>query len=334
VIPGRDQLKHLYFALLRALGSEGRLLRDIRANNRLVIINLHQVRPERNAFWSPLTPELFEELLAFVTPRFFVTTFAQATRNDTNRPTLILSFDDGYYDYLEYAAPLMRKYGVPSNQNVVARSVIDGQPPPIVRLCDFLGAAPRSLIDEIRLPGFTGRLSSGDDMDKVRYGNALCWFLKMRPQAEAAADWQAVNEIITQLDGFRASRMMTAPEIRQVAGEHEIGSHSFGHASMEFESDAYFEADTDRAEQFFRETLGLPMDVYAFPNGSARPSQVAALERRGVAHILLAGDKYARVGARVYERFNFYADSVSEVRLRALGYTPRGNARSARRMTS
>src|SRR5207245_3008733 len=108
------------FVLLAALGGEGRLLRDIAAQRRLVVLNLHEVRPEPNPFWSPLPPALFDQLLGFVAPRFFVTTFARAGENDSGRPALILSFDDGYHDYLEYAVPLLRKHRLPSNQNVIA----------------------------------------------------------------------------------------------------------------------------------------------------------------------------------------------------------------------
>ena len=320
-LPGRERLKRIYFLLVRALGGESRLLGDISAHERLVVLNLHQIRPQPNPFWSPLSPALFDQLLAFVAPRFFVTTFAGATHNDSGRPALILSFDDGYYDYLEHAVPLLRKHGLPSNQNVIAGSALSGQPPPIVRLCDFLGAAPRSLIDEIRLPGFDGRLQSGDDLDKVRYGNQLCAFLKMRPRAEAEPHWRALDAIIAKLDSFRPSRMMTPAEIGQLAGEHEIGSHSFGHDSMEFESDDFFLEDFERAAAFFKDTLGLPLRVYAFPNGSWRPSLVEILERRGVERILLVGDDYARPGDRMVLRFNFYAGSSPELRLRALGYT-------------
>lgn len=316
----RRRLKRLYFALASALGAAERTLKDIRARHRLVVLNLHRVRPEANPFWEPLAPELFDELLSFVTPRFRVTTFGRLLEAGDGRPPLVLSFDDGYHDFIEYAVPLLAKYRVPANLNVIGESILTGQAPAIVRLCDFLGAAPRTLIDRIRLPGFEPRLRFDTDEEKVRFGTALCNFLKMRPRAGAEPYWQLLAPVVEALDPFPASKMMTADEIRGVAGEHEIGCHSFGHDSMGFEDDAFFVRDFEQAERVFRDHIGLPIVVYAFPNGSWRASQVELLERREVRHVLLVGDDYSQPDAHVHSRFNFYADSPAEARLRALGF--------------
>lgn len=323
-MPARRALARLYFPLMRALGTERRLLRTIAAEQRLVVLNLHQVRPTPNPFWSPLHPALFEELLRFIAPRFFVTTFERCHENDGGRPPLILSFDDGYHDYLEYAVPLLRTYGLPSNQNVTGESMLTGRPPAVVRLSDFLAQAPRTLIDEIRLPGLPIRLEGEGPRDKARFGDRLFTFMKDRPRAEAAPLWEAIDAVIAKLDAFRPSRMMTVEEVRQVAGEHEIGAHSYGHDSMAFEDDTFFAEDLSRCEALFRDTLKLPLRVYAFPNGSHRAGHIRMLRARGIAHVLLVGGGYASAGAGVYPRFTFHADSPSEVRLRALGYAVGG----------
>jgi peptidoglycan/xylan/chitin deacetylase (PgdA/CDA1 family) len=319
----REGLKALFFTLLRVLGEERRLYRRIRRARPLVVLNPHQVRPEPNPFWSPLHPRLFEELLRFVSGRFFVTTFANAHQNDTDRPSLILSFDDGYHDYLEHAVPLLEKFGLPSNQNVIGDCVVTGRAPAIVRVCDFLNQAPRSLIDELELPGFGRRLGGEGDRERTVYGLALCAFLKSRPRAEAAPLWEIVEAHMRRLDRFRPSRMMTAGEIRQVVDRHEIGAHSYSHDSMEYETLATFGEDFERCAAVFRDQLSLPLTIYAFPNGSYRPCQVEWLRSRGVEHVLLVGDDYARTGERTYRRFNYYASSTGEARFRALGFPAR-----------
>ena len=63
---GRDTLKDLYFRLLRLAGSDRRLLGNIRKQDLVVILNLHQVSPVSNPFWPPLDPQVFDELLRFL----------------------------------------------------------------------------------------------------------------------------------------------------------------------------------------------------------------------------------------------------------------------------
>lgn len=95
---GRDTLKHLYFRLLQVAGSDRRLLGNIRKQDLLIILNLHQVSPVSNPFWPPLAPNVFDELLRFLKRHFFVSTFAGLANAPEDRPCAVLSFDDGYYN--------------------------------------------------------------------------------------------------------------------------------------------------------------------------------------------------------------------------------------------
>ena len=319
----RGRLKGVFFTLMRLAGRERSLYRRIRRVRPLIILNPHQVRPEPNPFWSPLHPRLFEELLSFVSKHFFVTTFGGFHTNDADRPSLIISFDDGYYDYVEHALPLLHEFRLPSNQNVIGESVVTGRPPAIVRVCDFLNQAPRSLVDELDMPGFRDRLRGDGEREKTLYGVSLCNFLKARSRAESGPSWEIMERHMARLDGFVPSRMMSVDEVRQAACEHEIGAHSYSHESMEFETDDFFAEDFERCATVFRDRLDLPLDTYAFPNGSYRPSQVDWLHTHGVAHVLLVGDGYALADERTYKRFNYYATSRGEARFRALGYPAR-----------
>jgi peptidoglycan/xylan/chitin deacetylase (PgdA/CDA1 family) len=112
--------------------------------------------------------------------------------------------------------------------------------------------------------------------------------------------------------------MMTLDEVRQVAAEHDIGGHSWDHATMGLESDDYFRDDVARCDAFFRENLGQPMSIYAFPNGSCTPAQLGIARQAGIQHILLVDEDFS-AGGDVHHRFTFGAESRAEVRFRATG---------------
>jgi len=266
-----------------------------------------------------MPPRMFEDLLVFLKRHFEVTTFGALAAAGGSRPRAVISFDDGYYSFVEYAMPLLHKHGLRANQNVIPACIENGLAPWNVRLCDFLNSAPRHLIDEIRLPGFSSRLSVDGPDRKMRYGIALCEFLKARSRAERAPLWASVEEIMQKGGNPNATRMMNQQETLQAAASHEIGAHSYSHESMGFESNEFFEEDLQRCVRYFDERLRMPLSIYAFPNGSHREEQFKILNNTGIRHILLVGETFSNGHGSVYSRFTICGETCRETRFQALG---------------
>lgn len=322
----RSHLKRVFFTLLAGLGKDASLLQRIRRHDLLLVLNFHRVSPERNPFWGPLHPTLFEDLLIFLKRRFQMVRFCDLGSAEGRRPVAVLSFDDGYHDFVEYAMPLLHKHGLQVNQNIIPACVESGRPPWNVQLTDFLNSAPRTLINELRLPGFPERLAGEDTDSKTAYGVGLSRFLKSRPARERASLWSVVTQLMDRADDWTMTRMMRLAEVRQAADRHEIGAHSYSHESMEFESNEFFESDLDRCFDYFSQSLRIPLLIYAFPNGSYRPEQVEILRKRGIRRVLLVDEKFASRCGAVYPRFTIYGESNQEVKFRALGYYAKGEA--------
>jgi hypothetical protein len=89
---------------------------------------------------------------------------------------------------------------------------------------------------------------------------------------------------------------------------------------MNFESKEFFEEDFYKCKKYFKEVLKLPLDIYAFPSGRYDNYQLDFLEKNRITHILLVNEKYSNYHTNRHCRFTYYADSVSEVKMRALGY--------------
>lgn len=331
---GRDTLKQLYFRLLVLSGSDRRLLGNIRKQDLVVILNLHQVSPISNPFWPPLNPKVFDELLAFMKLHFHVSGFRELAEVEDARPSAVLSFDDGYYNFVEYAMPILTKHGLTANLNVIPNCVLTGEPPWNVRLYDFLNSVPRRLINEIRVAGFDGQLADDSADSKVRYGLRISRFLKNRPRRERIERWSEISAVMARASDLKATRMMNAADVRDAAAVHEIGVHSYSHESMEFEDEEFFEDDFQKCVGYFREELRLPLEIYAFPNGSYRPEQITYLKKQGIQRILLVGENYARRGLHVLPRFTVYGATPDEARIRALGYNAQQSFKQQRATTN
>lgn len=305
----RETAKVVAFA---ALGN-GPLLRRrldrVRGAGVATILNLHRVADDDGSDYRPLDPQLFDELLGFVKREFAVVTIAELG-DRTGKPKLVLSFDDGYRDFATTAVPILARHGLRANQNLIPKCVETGLAPLNVLAQDFVGRAPRELVAALRVEGFSAPVDR-------RFGQRLSYFLKMRPQAEQD---RIADDLLPQLnrwEEFAPTPMMTLEEVKSLDG-HEIGAHSFAHSSMEFETDDYLDADVERCRDYFRDRLGLPMTIYAFPNGSCGSGQAERVLAAGVDHVLLVGEQFDR-GKRIHHRITFDGRSSSEIRYKAAG---------------
>lgn len=317
--PVRRRLKHEYVRALAAARVE-RIMAQVHARSeRVLILNLHRVSPDPNPFWPPLHPDAFRGLVAFVAGRCRVCRFAELADPTTDRrPVAVLSFDDGCRDFVEYAMPILDEFDLPANHNVIGHAVRTGEPPFAIRVPDALNAVSVARLRGIRIEGFARRLEGDDDLARTRFGTALCAYLKELPPARRARVWSPVQALFEEAGTASWTRMMDQADVAAVAeAGHEVGSHSFSHESMAHLSAGEFEADLDLSDALFAE-LGLPVDIYAFPNGSYRPGQIDVLLRRGIDHVLTIG-RPSRARTGVHPRQSIYGDTPAELRLRAVG---------------
>jgi peptidoglycan/xylan/chitin deacetylase (PgdA/CDA1 family) len=307
-------------AYARAMTAGGLDTRRIAALGREagVVLNLHSVSSSRRSLSAPLSPETFDALVRWLARHFRVRTFQDLSERDDDdpRPFAVLSFDDGYRDFLDYAMPILEQHGVRANQNVVPGCVESGLPPWNVLLLDRLGGLPPEKLRAIHISGFDASPPGLGHEERLRFGVVLSRFLKMRPRRERL---HLVDELTAQL-GDHAERparpMLSKTELAEVARHHEVGLHSYEHDSMGFESDEFFRHDTDRCLSWSAEHLPTTPAVYAFPNGSYRESQIRIARASGFQNVLLVGEKASHVGARVHPRITVDGRNAREVRMR------------------
>lgn len=319
---GRSWLKSSYFQAL-ALARVDRLLRELCARRgTALVLNLHRVSPERNPYWAPMTPEAFERLVDYLAVNCRVLTLDELARSQpTAAARVVLSFDDGCRDFVEYAMPILDRRGLRVNHNVIAQSVIDGQPPWVIRVNDALNAATISRVRALRVPGFEWQLEGDDEPAKARFGTGLTGYLKSLPPASRAAACVDINALLDETEPAQFTPMMSRREVVAMAATHELGCHSFSHEAMAGLSDAEFVEDFTRCIDFFSQ-IERPMTIYAFPYGSFRPSQIETVKVGGIKHVLLVGERPTVVGSGVYTRITMYGDSAAELRMRAVGHPP------------
>ena len=307
-----------YTSAVAVGGLDRRLLRRLGRAGGLLVLNLHNVGPAGSRFSRPIPPDVFDEFVGWLRSHCRLTTFSDLAgpADGDERPQAVLSFDDGYRDFVDYAMPILEKHGVRANQNVIPGCVESGRPPWNVDLLDALDRQPAERLRGLRLSAGELPPLGASDADVIRWGVAVSRILKLRPRSERES---LLSELRSQIDldsEHEPQPMMSAAEVTQAAAAHEIGVHSFDHDSMEYESDAFFADDVRRCQGWYRAHVGGDARVYAFPNGSYREPQIAVAEQAGIEHVLLVGERTSRVGARVHPRVTADGVSLPELRMR------------------
>jgi peptidoglycan/xylan/chitin deacetylase (PgdA/CDA1 family) len=305
---------------LLALGNRyviGRKLSAIRKAGVLTILNLHRVAEDDESSYRPLNPNLFNQLLIFLKNNFDLTTFGELkAESSSGKPKLILSFDDGYKDFIDVAVPILERHRIRVNQNIIPDCAEQQLAPLNVIATDFIGKAPSELLEQLQIPGFD---TTGMTCNRMLMGERVSMYIKFKPMSEQKKLGDVLLPQFFNWDGFIPTPMMSREEIRQLMKTHEIGAHSYSHATMEYETDAYLHEDLKKCRDYFDRNLKSPVDIYAFPNGKYRKNQLQIARASGYRYVLAGEDLFSKSELKIHRRIQFDARSEREVLFRAVG---------------
>ena len=315
----RPRMKRAAFALLASDPALGVKLRSIARAEVLTILNFHRVSDDQVSAYQAMSPRLFDELIGWIKLHFTLVTFGDLDGHLAyGKPPLVLSFDDGYKDFIETVSPILVRHGVRANQNVIPGCVENGLPPMNVLLQDFINQAPAALLREVPFLGLS-RGAAPDD--RVALSLVASASLKNRSITEQKAIFAVIEPHFARFEGFVPTPLMSIADIIEMSSHHEIGTHSFEHATMSYETDDYVATDAARCRAYHTEKFGAAPFVYAFPNGSAGHGHVDIVRRAGYRDVLLVGEGFSSRSGHVHPRFTMHGSSAKELRFRATGAT-------------
>lgn len=285
------------------------------------VLSLHGVEERYNPFYPSIHPSDFEwmlERLGKVCDFVSLSDLSPTAVKSRNKPRVVLSFDDGYANFRDYAWAIMQSKGIPCNLNIVGSCVRTGKPPWTVSISEFLMKAPRQFFEETRLRfGFSIDSSATDDAKQI-FAAKLTNRMKMRSIAENVED---MNWITRWQEQFPASanRTLGLHELKSLPSDVAIGNHSDSHTSMQFETLDYFRNDFMMCDRIVQELTGRPTEIYAFPNGSWRADQIDWLTERNCKHILLVEERPLGSIWAVKSRITCAGTGRGAIRLRMTG---------------
>jgi len=248
------------------------------------ILMFHNVRPFAGGAFAPnrlleITPEFLEETLRVLRTRGYdIIAIDEVPRRlaaPNGRRFAALTFDDGYRDNLEIAAPILRRHGAPYTIYVTT-----GFAERTARLwwLEIEAALARLEHVEIALPRETLATPARSVAEKRRAFARLTTFLRRQPEEEMRA---AVLQLLERagVDPDFAPRLcMDWGEIAQAAQDPlcTIGVHTLTHARLSLCDPQSLRAELAESRSIIEARLGRPARHLAYPFGD--PGSAGARE--------------------------------------------------------
>jgi len=246
----------------------------------LLILCYHRVAPAAAPF-SPLClpPRDFESQLALLARRRDVWPLRRAGdwlagRERLRRDTLVVTFDDGYSDNHEHAAPILERLGMPATFFVSTGRLRGGEG----FWWDDLGARlercddPR-IVDGARAEEPVRRLLrefvAAPAGRRRAAAAAILAVLKWAPEEERARLRDSLRELLPGSGGTPGDLLMTLDQVRDLARRSfEIGGHGVTHAAFPALDPAARRDEASRCRDDLR-AAGIEPRAFAYPYGDA-----------------------------------------------------------------
>lgn len=293
-------MKNLFFKFLYNTGATF-LLRSYKQRNQLAtILCMHRVSDEESITFPPFKVKDFERLLQYADKHYQVVTIDALQKINSNKPKLILSFDDGFLDFYDNALPLLKKYGMPCNLNVVTNCLDNN--------FQIWTQRQNNLLQEIFLKKHScifdlgskqtmpaGRQVIIDNFDPrniIEKNFELFHFLFSKDEI-------FVNEFLTGMENempfdIPTTPMMSWQDLQNALnyGDIELGSHSLSHITLSNIRDKEkLKQEIIGSKIQIEKHTGRKVNIFALPNGNYNDDVIEQCKIAGYDHVLTVDEK-------------------------------------------
>jgi peptidoglycan/xylan/chitin deacetylase (PgdA/CDA1 family) len=279
--------------VLKHLGVSGWVGESAWRRHRLLILAFHGIALDDEHLWNPglyIPVTLFERRLSLLranncTVLPLAEGLARLYRGTLPDRAVVLTFDDGYYDFGVRAAPLLRAYGYPATVYLPTARVEHNLPNVGLFASYALWRARDRVLDGDGIHGLSGRfpLTTPEQREHVvrRINDGM---LNSGDSAKDAVVEALVRRLGLDYDALLHKRVLTLLRPDEVARLAQDGIdfqlHTHGHCTPPQVTD--FIADIVRNRDLIEMFTGKRPHHLCYPSGNYRLDYLTALQAEGV----------------------------------------------------
>jgi peptidoglycan/xylan/chitin deacetylase (PgdA/CDA1 family) len=251
-----------------------------------IILRYHSILPTGHPLATTIgegivhRTDTFERQMALLSKKYRVISLDDLAiavcKQDRNvRRAVVVTFDDGYRDNLEFAAPIMEKYGV-RGTTYVTTGYISPAPPPW--FCRLRHAFDRRTTD--RWQDTSSRIwdlsNEGERRSAFRSASRHCATLTKVSLRKATE--QVETDLGASLDSITGQQLMlTAAEIQELHSRgHLIGSHGVEHPNLGQITENLVRDEMSQSKETLTDILDSPIRHFSYPKPILQPHHTPA----------------------------------------------------------
>lgn len=256
------------------------------SRNRVRILMYHKINETQDCLGLSVTPKLFENQMRYISDNYEIISLSDAvfrlTSGSLTSNYCVLTFDDGYRDNCEIAAPILESYNLPATIFVTYEAIETGW--------FGWGGFDRTLLttQASKIDLTTWSLGIIELNDMAAREQAVVWLHRELKKLPDVTKREVVDHVVTTYGEPSADEreMMTWEEVRKLAsnGLITIGAHTVTHPILSRVSLEQSRYEIVEGKSLIEKRLGHPVEYFAYPNGGRvdfRASDVELVQQAG-----------------------------------------------------
>lgn len=226
--------------------------------------------------WCFLDKVEFERQISYLSRHFNIVHLSDAVRmleaGEVDKPTAVITFDDGYQNNYDVAFPILKKYNAPATIYLVSDQINSDD---TLWFCRLNKALSETNLKNLNWNGMNLALASPEckAQASARIQSSLKGMMNERLKEEVSEVIQTLGgNPVEAIESHSPYRLLNQSEIDEMrdSGLVEFGAHTCSHAILSRLSEAEQQREITESKKAVEVMVGRPCTHFAYPNGSTQ----------------------------------------------------------------
>lgn len=225
----------------------------------------HRVSDEISPAYPPIPTAVFEQIIKYLSKRIgFLSPYDIIASNTRKKSGVLITFDDGFYDFYENALPILVKYDVPAILSIITKCASTGESFWTQKLNKIIEAFYKEKREKqiYEITSLRKVISLSEGAEKT----ALKLYLFLLNRKDRDIIIKRLIKILGKVNDH--TKMMTWKEINECKKFNIVfGSHTHTHTNLTLLKPHTLKKEISTSYNDLKEQTGEAPEFIAFPNG-------------------------------------------------------------------